>query len=266
MGKEEQIIAPNNDDANTNISNDGQLLEELGGAFARKVLQLEEYKRVNGHCLVPKRYESNPSLGNWVNKQRQNYRKYLRGEKSSMNEFRMSALNQIEFVWDATSVPPKSTHNDNAWQRNYNELSQFHATNGHCRIPSSSPLGQWVVRQRFLYRQHPAGKAKATLTDERIRLFNELDFQWMTYSEQMWKQRINELQEFKQQNGHVMVPMKYRPNPQLSAWVATQRKNYNRGKKMKTSLLSLERIDELEKLGFVWSYWDHTFIDRKSVV
>ena len=60
--------------------------KELGDAFAQKYAQLEEFRDINGHCLVPKRYKDNPSLGNWVNKQRQNYRRYLKGEKTSMNE------------------------------------------------------------------------------------------------------------------------------------------------------------------------------------
>jgi len=258
---DENISTSNNDNSNISTGKNEQLVMELGNTFAQKIFELENYKRENGHCLVPKRY---PSLGNWVNKQRQNYRKFLKGEKSSMDEKRMSALNRIGFVWDATSVPLKSTHNDNAWQKMYNQLSRYHATNGHCRVPSSSPLGQWVVRQRFLYRQYPSGKAKSTLTDERINLFNELNFPWMTRSEQLWERRINELQEFKQQNGHVMVPMKYRPNPQLSAWVATQRKNYNRKQAGRMSPLSLKRISELEEMGFVWSYWDHNFmIDEK---
>ena len=60
--------------------------KELGDAFAQKYAQLEQFRDINGHCLVPKRYKDNPSLGNWVNKQRQNYRRYLKGEKTSMNE------------------------------------------------------------------------------------------------------------------------------------------------------------------------------------
>ena len=66
-----------------------QLDDGLGRAFARKLLELEVYRRENGDCLVPKRYRHNPSLGNWVNKQRQNYRKFMRGERTSMNEVRL---------------------------------------------------------------------------------------------------------------------------------------------------------------------------------
>jgi len=72
-------------DAATTIVNE-QLTKQLGSAFTQKLTELEEYKKKHGNCLVPRRYEENPSLGNFVNKQRQSYRKFLMGEKSSMND------------------------------------------------------------------------------------------------------------------------------------------------------------------------------------
>lgn len=63
-----------------------QLINLLGNAYAQKVLELAKYKAKHGDCLVPKRYEKNRSLGNWVNKQRQLYRKFLAGESSSMTQ------------------------------------------------------------------------------------------------------------------------------------------------------------------------------------
>ena len=72
-------------DAATTIV-DEQLTKQLGSAFTQKLTELEEYKKKHGNCLVPRRYEENPSLGNFVNKQRQSYRKFLMGEKSSMND------------------------------------------------------------------------------------------------------------------------------------------------------------------------------------
>jgi hypothetical protein len=164
------------------------------------------------------------------------------------------------FVWNTSSIPIKSYRGENEWQKMYNQLSQFHAIYSHCRVPSSTVLGQWTVRQRFLYRQHPMGEAKSSLTDERIRLLNELDFQWITRSEKIWSERMNELREFMLQNGHALVPRKYPQNPRLSAWVATQRKNYNRRQHGKPSPLTVARIRELDEIGFVWSYWDHNFM------
>jgi len=170
-------------------------------------------------------------------------------------------LNRIGFVWDATSTP-RSNHSDNAWQKSYNELAKFHATNGHCRVPSTSTLGKWVVRQRFLYRQYPNRTVNSSLTPERISKLNKLSFPWTTRSEQLWHERVNDLIQYKKEYGDCMVPRKYPPNEQLAAWVATQRKNYNRRKAGKQTPLTVARIDELEGIGFVWSYWDHNFLSN----
>lgn len=72
--------------ANRILDHRQQLINEIGIAFAQKIFELEDFQRKNGHCLVPKRYQSNPSLGNWVNKQRQNYRRHLMGESTALNE------------------------------------------------------------------------------------------------------------------------------------------------------------------------------------
>ena len=141
----------------------------------------------------------------------------------------------------------------------YNQLSQFYDTNGHCNVQSTIPLGQWVVRQRYLYRQ---SSSSSSLTEERIDLLNKLNFPWKSRSEQIWDTRITELREFKQINGHVNVPTNYPSNSKLSTWVSTQRKNYNRKRLGKTSLLTNSRIKELDDLGFVWSYWDSVMGSR----
>ena len=69
-----------------NDYNEQLLVKELGRAFSQRYIELQEYKHLHGDCMVPKRYKNNPSLGNWVNKQRQNYRRFVKGEKTSMNE------------------------------------------------------------------------------------------------------------------------------------------------------------------------------------
>ncbi len=175
------------------------------------------------------------------------------------------------FVWDASSLPPKSHRGDDNWRRMYDRLAQYRNVHGHCRVPSSCPLGQWVVRQRFHHRRRRASsepgvdggegssKSSSPLAEERMRLLSELDFQWSSHSEDAWDGRMRELREFKSRNGHVLVPRNYPPNPQLSAWVATQRKNYNRRKAGKASPLTAGRIRELDEIGFVWCYWDYNF-------
>ncbi|GFH61992.1 hypothetical protein CTEN210_18468 [Chaetoceros tenuissimus] len=57
--------------------------------------QLKEFKAQYGHCNVPAIYESNKSLGKWVQHQRQNYKIMLEGSKSSMTEEKVNKLENI---------------------------------------------------------------------------------------------------------------------------------------------------------------------------
>jgi hypothetical protein len=325
----------NNNDINSNANDNNHhhhrlttatantLQEEVGAAFYTKLLELDNFIHLYGHCRVPKRYTPNPSLGNWVNKQRQQYKRYIAScggapgsssnGKTSMNETRIKALNQRGFIWDATtttttshqqtattlaaSTSLSSLDNDTAWQRMYNQLEQYYAFHGHCNVPSSSSLGQWVVRQRFHYRkqqrQHQKQSSSSSLTtaEHRIQLLNALNITWQTYNEQIWEKRIIELQDFASLYGHVCVPRTYTSNPTLGSWVATQRKYYNKyvsqkqhqqqqqhgssvlgergldssSKKIMTKskcTLTKERIKQLDKMGFVWSYWDYKFKNK----
>mmetsp|Transcript_2171 Transcript_2171/g.3991 ORF Transcript_2171/g.3991 Transcript_2171/m.3991 type:complete len:934 (-) Transcript_2171:103-2904(-) len=65
--------------------------------------ELVEFKKANGHCLVPQRYPSNPSLGTWVNTQRRHYKLLQDGRRSCLTEDRLKKLNEIGFVWSTQS-------------------------------------------------------------------------------------------------------------------------------------------------------------------
>ena len=63
--------------------------------------KLVKYKKKHGDCLVPQNYKDNKKLGYWVAKQRQDYKKWLRGESAPITQERIDQLNEIDFVWDA---------------------------------------------------------------------------------------------------------------------------------------------------------------------
>lgn len=65
--------------------------------------QLVEFKKANGHCLVPQRFPSNPPLGTWVNTQRRHYKLLQDGKKSCLTQERLKKLNEIGFVWSTHS-------------------------------------------------------------------------------------------------------------------------------------------------------------------
>jgi hypothetical protein len=137
---------------------------------------LTEYKHENGNVDVPLKYEPNPSLGTFVNRQRTEYRKMLNGKSSSMTQQRVDDLCRLDFTWAI-----RDSHT--SWEDRFNELKEFHNVNGHCNVPkiySKNPsLGYWVNEQRFQYRRMTKKKS-SYMTDEKVQALNELDFKVST--------------------------------------------------------------------------------------
>ena len=59
-----------------------------------------------------------------------------------------------------------------------------------------------------------------------------------------------------------MVPQRYKENPSLGHWVDRQRRDYRKRKEGKVSPMADDRINLLEKIGFVWNVPDSTWMVR----
>jgi len=206
--------------------------------------ELFEYKRIHGHCRVPKRYK-NEQLGNWVLKQRKQYRKFHLGKKSQITEERIKKLEAIGFVWN-----PK----DEAWDLRFNELAAYEEKHGDCLVPQhykpNKQLGAWVDKQRAHYRFLQEGK-KSSMTDERIDKLEEIGFVWNTDAE-AWEANLTDLVKYEEEHGDCIVPRRYKPNKQLGNWVAMQRKQYRLRQEGKKTQITEARIVKLEGIGFKW--------------
>jgi Helicase associated domain len=72
--------------------------------WQQRLSELEEFKRVNGNCVVSSS-NANAKLAVWVHHQRRQYKKMLLGLPSHMSQERMKALNDIDFVWFPRKKP-----------------------------------------------------------------------------------------------------------------------------------------------------------------
>jgi hypothetical protein len=224
------------------VSNDeGSVSNEERWEF--RFNELKEYKKEHGDTLVPQRYAINPQLGFWVDKQRQQYK------RNQLSAERIHRLNEVAFVWNILEA---------AWEETFVELTKYKKQNGDTLVPQSysinPQLGIWVHNQRQRY------KSKQ-LSDERIRRLNEIGFVWDPF-EEFWEEMCMELKEYKKQNGDTLVSCRYEVNPQLGSWVSKQRTKY------KSKQLSDERIQRLNKIGFVWEAnelaWEKMFAELKK--
>jgi hypothetical protein len=251
--------------------------------------QLRDFNDVHGHTLVPKRYKSNPSLGNWVNKQRQFYHNFLTGKKPcSLTEERIDLLNQLNFCWNASAARLRdddvfkhdATLEDEWWSR-YDELYTVcqHDNDIH-KINRRSRLGIWLDRQRKIH-EHQKSSALVTtnnqtatasdnakcLTDDQLVALSRIsEVWWMNRRQWQWELRYRDLQQFSSKYGHCCVPISYSDNKQLAHWVSNQRKLNNLRLAGKRSELTPSRIQKLNAIGFVWNLWDYEFSIKKSKI
>lgn len=128
------------------------------------------------------------------------------------------------------------------------QLKDFKAQNGHCnvkiRYKANPTLGKWCNNMREHYKifckktkleqeGDDAGAKrlpKCPMTAERIRLLEEVGFEWTTNREggfdDAWNRRLAELKLYQQANGNCDVPHSHKENPQLAEWVHRQRCTY----------------------------------------
>lgn len=83
-----------------------ELLEGIGFEWAeprgssrweKNYKQLCEFHEKHGHANVPTKYGQNKALGRWITEQRAAYKKYSKGETSSMTPERVAKLRLLGF-------------------------------------------------------------------------------------------------------------------------------------------------------------------------
>jgi hypothetical protein len=98
----------------------------------------------------------------------------------------------------------------------------------------------------------------ARLSNERIRLLNDLDFFGDPY-EDLWTKRYEELLEYYKEHGHSLVPVESETHKELGRWVHTQRKLHKKhiqGKLPNRTCFSKEKNRLLNEVEFVWEPYD----------
>jgi hypothetical protein len=87
----------------------------------------------------------------------------------------------------------------------------------------------------------------------RVEALESLGFEWDSHGT-AWEDRLSELADYLKIYGHCNVPKRYSRNAKLGYWVSRQRTQYGLHLKGKPSAMTTYRIQELESLGFKWSF------------
>ena len=148
-----------------------------------------------------------------------------------------------------------------SFEKRIESLKEFKKEYGHCNVPNSykkdPTLGAWVKSVRNSYARMKIGKNHTIpLPQKRLKQLERIGFEWRLRDPKIpFDARIKQLRKFKSEFGHVDVPQIYKENPSLGYWVHHMRQAYRLFKMGKKSgyELSKERIEMLDKMGFVWS-------------
>jgi hypothetical protein len=133
--------------------------------------QLVAFKRVHGHCNVPKRQGS---LGFWVQRQRAQKRKLDENRclTTALWVKREKKLASIGFEWGRRRVAV-------SWEQRFQELVDYKRVHGDIHVPSwkENTLSRWINEQRYVYRQKEKGERTA-MTVERQKKLESIGFVW----------------------------------------------------------------------------------------
>ena len=143
------------------------------------------------------------------------------------------------------------------WIAKYLQLREFRAIHGHCQVTkngNSPKLAKWVSNQRMYYGNMKQGKKGPKLSQERIGLLDGLGFNWgQKYPAPLkWDDYYEELEKYQKAMGHCDVFINASNPSSLAKWVSTQRFEYVRFRKGTHTLLTMDQIGKLNRIGFNW--------------
>jgi len=168
-------------------------------AWNTMYLQLQAYKALKGTTRVPRTYKENPKLGQWVRRQRREYRKLRFGETSYITPMRIARLNELQFEWEpstnpiginrATDAVDMDLVQQDGWNDLLTRLKIFKEQHGHTSVPrnyeSDPKLAEWVESRRLEYAKSLAPtdgvgdiENSHSLSGDQILQLNALGFDW----------------------------------------------------------------------------------------
>ena len=231
-------------------------------------LRLIEFYEKYGHYNVPTRWEKDQQLGNWVHRQKTEFRKYkMDPSKSWLSAERVSLLKEMGAIdsWLTASLIRTMNTNPRTWEESYALLKAYRdAHGGCCNVPDrwkkDPQLGLWVKKQKAQWRS-------SKMSAERVSLLKEMGAidSWlfaslirsMNTKARTWEESCALLKAYRDAHGgDCNIPAKWKDDPQLGGWVHRQKAQFRKYKvDPSTSWLSAERVSSLKKMGAIKSWF-----------
>ena len=229
-------------------------LEEIGSVFENtdpwevKFALAEKYFREHGNINVPaKAVIDGVWLSKWLNEQR------LIGEgrrKKKLTDEQREKLLSIGMKFG-------SNLHDEVWFSHYDDVKNFYLKYGHIDVTKDvsdkrKSMMNWIVSQR---RNRNLGK----LSDEQIRLLDDIGMIWKNSAEAAWDNGIAHLREYYEKFGNAVIPEGYRCSDgyDLKSWINNVKYRYKH-----RNDISREQLDELKSFGVSFESYDDIWEKR----
>lgn len=149
----------------------GMIWDRVDDLWQQGFIRAKDYYEKHGNLLVPSNYicEDGYNLGNWISSRRCAY--HGTGTWAKLSKEQILMLEQIGMIWDVEEY---------MWRKNYSLAKKYYEDYGNLLVPkryeteNGEKLGLWIQRHRRIY----AGKTKTKLSDERIKLLNDIGMIW----------------------------------------------------------------------------------------
>ena len=204
-----------------------------------RYLELKNYYLLHGDVDVPHQSMEYPKLAKWVAVMRS------RRKCEKVDAERIRLLDELKFSW--------KLRDRGEWEDNLDLIVAFKEKYGHTNIPLRFPENPKLAR---FVNQYRVRRNKGELSQERIEKLDAVRFVWSSSLTSTkigddgmnlaWKNRYQELIEYKSIFGDCVVSATKGDFEQLSNWVRVQRHQKN------TGTLHPERIRLLMEVGFTW--------------
>jgi hypothetical protein len=88
----------------------GFVWDSQGAAWAERLNELADFRKIYMHCNVPSNYSENSQLATWVKCQRRQYKLHVEGKASNMTPLRVASLENMGFEWELRSYKKVRTN------------------------------------------------------------------------------------------------------------------------------------------------------------
>ena len=151
---------------------------------------------------------------------------------------------------------------DASWGLMYSYAKNYYAERGDLSVPKryKTPegysLGSWIQTQRRVRN----GRAVGTLSEKQIAQLDEIGMIWESPRDLNWERNLNEAKAYYHAHGDLDVGARYVTESgfRLGAWINQLRFYKNNGAQQ--GYLTKARIEELDKIGMIWSAVDHLWV------